>query len=141
MSAARPLLWGATGVALGGMGAASFAFPGQAADVSPWWSLPAFGIIGALFALVSRPTRWWVALGFAWLLAAWIEAGQAVWLPDTGRARIEDLVLGCAGGTLGVAIVVGTRMLVAHRRAVREASRPSPSVAAPSAAAAVPRTR
>ncbi len=116
MTARRNALWGATGVAVGGIVAFGFALPGRGADISPWWSLATFGVLGVLFSLVSRPERWWVGLGFAWLVAAWIEAGQAVWLPDSGRARIEDLVLGCVGGTLGVAAVVGSRALTTHRR-------------------------
>ncbi len=139
MSAARPVLWCATGVALGGVGALAFGLPGRADDVSPWWSLPVFTVVGVLFALVSRTDRWWVALGLAWLLAAWIEAGQAVWLPESGRARIEDLVLGCIGGTLGVAAVVGSRALATHRRAARAAG--TVAVAPATAAAAAPRTR
>lgn len=139
MSAARPLLWCATGVALVGVGAFAFWLPGRAEDVSSWWSLAVFVVVGALFALVSRSDRWWVALGFAWLLAAWVEAGQAVWMPDSGRARVEDLVLGCVGGTLGIAIVIGARALAVHRRAARSAS--ARSGVPVSAAGAVPRTR
>ncbi|OJX70123.1 MAG: hypothetical protein BGO95_03670 [Micrococcales bacterium 73-13] len=144
MSAARPLLWGATGLVLGGVGAFAFALPGRADDVSPWWTLLVFVPVGGMFALVSRPQRWWVALGFAWLLAAWVEAGQAVWLAETGRARVIDLLLGCVGGTVGVAIVVGGRALAAHSRAVRAAAAVragAPEVARPSAAAAAPRIR
>jgi len=133
MSAARTLLWCATGLALVGVAAFAFALPGGANDVSSWWSLVVFLVVGALFALISRPDRWWVGLGFAWLLAAWVEAGQAVWMSDAGRARVEDLVLGCIGGTLGIALVVGGRAVAAHRRV---------SVAGVvSAAAAAPRTR
>ena len=143
MSASRTVLWGATGAAFGGVLALSFAFPGRGDDISPWWSLPTFGVLGALFALVSRQQRWWVGLGFAWLLAAWIEAGQAVWLPESGRARIEDLVLGCVGGTIGVAAVVGSRAALAHHRATVAARRAQTvtTVVPASAAAGAPRTR
>jgi len=139
MSAARPLLWCATGVALVGVGAFAFALPGRADEVSSWWSLGVFLVVGAVFALVSRPERWWVALGFAWLLAAWVEAGQAVWMPESGRARVEDLVLGCIGGTLGIALVVAGRAVAVHRRANRSAH--ARARVAVSAGAAVPRTR
>ncbi|HWL01930.1 MAG TPA: hypothetical protein VNQ52_06110 [Microbacteriaceae bacterium] len=141
MSAARPILWCATGIALVGVGAYAFWLPGRADEVSSWWSLGVFLVVGGLFALVSRPDRWWVALGFAWLLAAWVEAGQAVWMPETGRARVEDLVLGCIGGTLGIALVVGARAIAVHRRAARSAQLRSPASAPVSATAAVPRTR
>lgn len=141
MPAARPILWCATGVALVGVGAYAFWLPGQADEISSWWSLGVFLVIGALFALVSRPDRWWVTLGFAWLLAAWVEAGQAVWMPETGRARVEDLILGCVGGTLGIALVAGSRALAVHRRATQSA-RARDQISSPvSAAGAVPRTR
>jgi len=141
MSAARPILWCATGAALVGVGAYAFWLPGQADEVSSWWSLGVFLVVGGLFALVSRPERWWVALGFAWLLAAWVEAGQAVWMPETGRARVEDLVLGCIGGTLGIALVVAGRAFAVHRRATRSARSRAGAASSVSATAAVPRTR
>ncbi|MBO9577936.1 MAG: hypothetical protein J7480_04095 [Microbacteriaceae bacterium] len=142
MSAARPILWGATGVALGGVGAFAFGFPERTEDVSPWWSLGVFGVVGVLFALVSRASRWWVALGFAWLLSAWVEAGQAVWLPDSGRARVEDVVLGCVGGAVGVLLVVAFRAVRTHRRAAAVEGAPARAAGtAPTAAAAAPRTR
>lgn len=141
MSAARTLLWCATGVALAGVGAYAFWLPGRADEVSSWWSLGVFLVLGALFALVSRPDRWWVGLGFAWLLAAWVEAGQAVWMPDYGRARVEDLVLGCVGATLGIALVVGARAIAVHRRATRSARAVSRASSPVSAAGAIPRTR
>lgn len=141
MSAARPVLWCVTGVALVGVGVFAFGLPGRAQDVSSWWSLAVFLAVGAIFALGSRPDRWWVALGFAWLLAAWVEAGQAVWLQDAGRARVEDLVLGCIGGTLGVALVVAARAFATHRRAARSARSRAHIASSVSAAAAIPRTR
>jgi hypothetical protein len=141
MSAARPLLSGATGIVVGGVGAFAFAFPDRTEDLSPWWTLLVFVPVGVMFALVSNPRRWWVALGFAWLLSAWVEAGQAVWLPDSGRARVEDLALGCVGCTIGVLVVVAARAMAAHARALHAASGGATEVAPATAAAAAPRTR
>jgi peptidoglycan/LPS O-acetylase OafA/YrhL len=103
---------------------------------SPWWSIPVFFVLGVLLAILSVPRRWWVALGFAWLGAAWVEAAQAVWLTQSSRARIEDLLLGCVGGAIGVSVVVVTRLLVARKAASRRAL-----PAAISAAAGAPRSR
>ncbi len=139
MPAARSLLWCAAGASVAGVCVFAFVLPGRADDISPWWSVPAFAVVGVLFALVANRRRWWVGLGFAWLLAAWIEAGQAVWLPDTGRARLVDLVLGCVGGTIGVAAVVGGRALAA--RAKHQRTRAVRTLAAPTTAAEAPRTR
>lgn len=139
MPATRVILWGATGVAIAGVCTLAFAAPGRSDDISSWWSLATFAVVGALFALVSQPRRWWVGLGFAWLLAAWIEAGQAVWLSDSGRARILDLVLGCVGGTIGVAVVVGGRALAARAHSHR--TRTARAIADPTRAAEAPRTR
>lgn len=141
MSAARPLLWGATGIVVGGVGAFAFGFPDRAEDLSPWWTLLVFLPVGVMFVLVSNPRRWWVALGFAWLLAAWIEAGQAVWLPDAGRARLEDLLLGGVGCTVGVLVVVGARVLASRAREARAVADQGTVAAAASAAAAAPRSR
>ena len=63
--------------------------------------------------------------------------------PDSGKARIEDLVIGCAGGTIGVVAVVLARLYLARRREARSrvrviaAGRPAPTTAA----AAAPRIR
>jgi len=139
----RLLLACATLLVLAAVIVAAFVLPGGADVSSSWWSLLAFAIVGALFALLASRRRWWVALGFAWLIAAWVEAGQAVWLPESGRARILDLVLGCVGGVVGVACAAGLRVAADARRSARVRRPPAlaPRTAGVTAAAEAPRTR
>ncbi len=80
---------------------------------SPLWSLLAFIGVGALLCALSAPRRWWVALGFGVLGAAWIEVAQAIWRPP-GFASVVDLLLGVLGTVIGVAGVVAIRAAIAR---------------------------
>jgi glycopeptide antibiotics resistance protein len=90
---------------------------------SPLWSLVGFLVLGVLLTILSSPRRWWVALGFGVLGAAWIEAAQSVWRPP-GYASIADLALGVLGVSLGVGIVIAVRFVRA-RPAVQRTSSPA----------------
>lgn len=91
---------------------------------SPVWALVVFIGVGVLLTALSSPRRWWVALGFGWLGAAWIEAAQSVWRP-AGYASIMDLVFGAVGTVVGVGLVVAIRW--ARARAVASAAAPQPA--------------
>jgi len=80
---------------------------------SPVWALVVFIGVGLLLTALSSPRRWWVALGFGWLGAAWIEAAQSVWRPP-GYASIVDLAFGALGTVIGVGLVVAVRALRAR---------------------------
>lgn len=71
---------------------------------------------GVLLTFATKPSRWWVCLGFLCLGAAWVEAGQAVWLERTGSA--SDVCLGCLASGIGVGIAMTARAL-----SLRSASR------------------
>ena len=88
---------------------------------SGWmWSFALFIPVGLLLVLLMGKRRWWAALGFGVLGAAWIEAAQTVWLPHC--ANVADLVAGCAGVSVGVvagAIVVGAKESMRSHDALR----------------------
>lgn len=84
------------------------------------WSFVLFIPVGVLLVLLMGGRRWWAALGFGMLGAAWIEAAQTVWLPEC--AHIADLVAGCAGVASGIVLTIvvvetkkSMRSHVAHR--------------------------
>lgn len=80
---------------------------------SPWyWPLISFVPAGFLLQLALGPRRWWAAIGFGVLGAAWIEAAQAIWMP-LGYGRVEDAIFGSAGAALGVGL--GALLLHATR--------------------------
>ena len=68
-----------------------------------YWSFGAFVPVGVLLLLLMGRRRWWVAIGFGVLGAAWIEAAQTIWMP-VGYASPMDVVWGSAGTIAGVAI-------------------------------------
>jgi len=74
----------------------------------------------ALLLLIMGRRRWWAAIGFGALGAAWIEAGQSVWMP-VGYASAMDVVLGSTGAIAGVLV---TYMVTAARPATRTVKRP-----------------
>ncbi|CAN5251650.1 hypothetical protein BH11ACT4_BH11ACT4_20900 [soil metagenome] len=76
--------------------------PGSALNRSFWcWQLLAFLPVGTLLLLTMGRRRWWVAIGFGMLGAAWLEAAQSVWMP-AGYADALDVVWGSAGVMAGV---------------------------------------
>ena len=68
------------------------------------WSFVLFIPVGLLLILLMGSRRWWAALGFGMLGAAWIEAAQTVWVPEC--AHVADLLAGCAGVTIGVVVAI-----------------------------------
>lgn len=78
--------------------------PGSAINRTSWyWPLATFVPVGALLLMLVGRRRWWAAIAFGMLGAAWIEAAQSVWMP-AGYAAAMDVVLGSAGATVGVLI-------------------------------------
>jgi hypothetical protein len=71
------------------------------------WYLPfaAFVPVGVLLLLLLGRRRWWAAMAFGMLGAAWIEAAQSVWMP-VGYAAALDVVWGGAGATAGVLVAL-----------------------------------
>ena len=61
--------------------------------------------VGVLLTLAFSPHRWLVAVAFGVLGAAWIEAAQAIWMPE-GYGRVEDTFWGAIGVTAGVVAVL-----------------------------------
>lgn len=123
MRRARPYLWCLAAAYLAILVASAFLLPEHAPG---WMTVLAYLVAGALLALLARRERWWVALGFVWLGSAWVEAGQAVWPPGPEKASVQDLLLGCLGGAIGVGIVTGARAL-GQRAAVSHEAAAAPS--------------
>lgn len=80
--------------------------PGSAA-VRESWLVPAvlFLPVGFLLTMLMGRRRWWVAVGFGMLGAAWVEAAQTIWMPE-GYASAIDIVCSSAGSTAGVGMAV-----------------------------------
>jgi len=84
------------------------------------WSFVLFIPVGLLLVVLMGTRRWWAALGFGVLGAAWIEAAQTVWVPEC--AHVADLVAGCVGVTVGVVVaivVVGAKRSMRSHEALR----------------------
>jgi glycopeptide antibiotics resistance protein len=85
-----------------------------------YWTFAVFGLVGILLLLIMGRRRWWAAIGFGALGAAWVEAGQSVWMP-VGYASAMDVVLGSTGAIAGVLV---TYALTAPHPAARPPKRP-----------------
>ena len=72
-----------------------------------FWPLVAFVPVGVLLVLLVGVRRWWAALGFAMLGAAWIEVAQSIWMP-AGYSELVDLGWAMVGSSIGV--FLGTRV-------------------------------
>lgn len=78
--------------------------PGSPINGQVWcWQTFAFVPVGVLLVLLLGRRRWWVALGFGVLGAAWLEAGQSVWMP-VGYASAIDVLFDFTGAAAGVLI-------------------------------------
>jgi glycopeptide antibiotics resistance protein len=84
--------------------------------ISGLWSFIALLPVGALLMVLLGPRRWWLALGFGALGAAWIEAAQSVWMP-AGYASALDVLWGTMGAAVGVAL--GSVALTLSHRSMR----------------------
>lgn len=80
--------------------------PGAAEHRAAWyWPFLAFIPVGILLVLLMGRRRWWAAIAFAVLGAAWIEAAQSIWMP-AGYADGFDVIWASAGAILGVVLAV-----------------------------------
>ena len=78
----------------------------------PWYlSVLFFVPVGILLTLLFGPRRWLVAIAFGVLGAAWIEAAQAISMPE-GYGRVEDTFWGAIGVIAGVAVVLTVLRLI-----------------------------
>jgi len=116
MLARRYLLSVVAAVYFGGLIALTFV-PGTAEARSFWlWPFLAFVPVGIILTFMMGRRRWWVAVGFGVLGAAWIEAAQTIWMPE-GYATMSDLIWSCVGVGAGVALAIV--VTVPRRRSMR----------------------
>ena len=89
------------------------------------WLFPVavFLPVGFLLVLLMGPRRWWAAIAFSVLGAAWIEAAQSIWMPE-GYANYSDILLAALGATIGV--IAGVLLGLPAARAI--GSHDSPSI-------------
>jgi glycopeptide antibiotics resistance protein len=101
-----------------------FTFMRTPDEVRESWAIPfiLFLPVGLMLALLMGPRRWWAAIAFSVLGAAWIEAAQSIWMPE-GYARTSDLMLATFGGLVGVA--AGILLALPASRAARSHEAPS----------------
>lgn len=89
--------------------------PGSAANRTLWvWPLAAFVPVGIFLVMLLGPRRWWAAIGFAVLGAAWLEAAQSIWMP-VGYAEAMDVLWSGLGAILGVALAVVVSKRAPHK--------------------------
>jgi hypothetical protein len=100
--------------------------PASIGNLDFWvWTALEFVPVGALLVLLLGRRRWWAALGFSVLGAAWIEAAQSVWMP-VGYAAAEDVLWATLGASAGILVTVVVDSALARRRASPAAVVPSP---------------
>ena len=63
----------------------------------------AFLPVGFLLVALMGARRWWAAIAFGVLGAAWIEAAQSIWMPE-GYAALADVGWCSFGAIVGVAL-------------------------------------
>ncbi|MDO7882395.1 VanZ family protein [Salinibacterium soli] len=90
--------------------------PGSAAARESW-ALPLvlFIPVGLLLTLLMGRRRWWVAVGFGMLGAAWVEAAQTIWMPP-GYASALDILCSSAGAVFGV--LLGVVLLTVRQKSM-----------------------
>jgi hypothetical protein len=74
-----------------------------------FWTTLAFIPVGAFLVCMFGRHRWWAALAFSVVAAAWLEAAQTVWMP-AGYANVVDILLASIGATIGVSSAVAVLM-------------------------------
>lgn len=89
------------------------------------WTVLAFVPIGAFLLTMFGRNRWWAALAFSVVAAAWLEAAQTVWMP-AGYANIVDILLATLGAAIGIA-GAATVSLMRERSAQAHGSRSADS--------------
>jgi glycopeptide antibiotics resistance protein len=106
----------------GGLIALTFT-PGSSALRDQWvWPVIAFVPVGIVLVLLMGRRRWWVALGFAVLGGAWIEAAQTIWMP-AGYGEVGDVFWAAVGATIGVALALAFSSPRRNRRTHEAPSR------------------
>jgi glycopeptide antibiotics resistance protein len=107
-----------TGVYLGAVVVLAFVHWQQGA-ACPWYvDVLLFLPVGVLLTLLFGSRRWLIAVAFGVLGAAWIEAAQAIWMPE-GYGRVEDSFWGALGVIAGVAAVLVARRLMRSHGSLR----------------------
>lgn len=105
MLARRYILTGVAALYFAGLIALTFV-PGSAVIRNFWlWPFAAFVPVGVILLFMMGRRRWWVAVGFGVLGAAWIEAAQTIWMPE-GYADLGDVFWSTVGVGTGVLIAV-----------------------------------
>jgi len=84
------------------------------------WTALAFVPVGVFLVCMFGRRRWWAALAFSVVAAAWLEAAQTVWMP-AGYANVTDILLASIGASTGVAFAVAISSWRAHSRRTRGA--------------------
>lgn len=116
MRARRFLLVTVSALYFGGLIGLAFV-PGSAANRAFWlWPCAAFVPVGLLLVLLLGRRRWWAALAFALLAAAWLEAAQSVWMPP-GYADMADVLWSAIGAVLG--LVLGVTVTSPRLKSIR----------------------
>ncbi|MGV8857521.1 VanZ family protein [Rhodoglobus sp.] len=77
------------------------------------WPILAFIPVGAFLVCLFGRRRWWAALAFSVVAAAWLEAAQTVWMP-AGYANVTDILLAALGAGLGVSSAAGVALWWEH---------------------------
>lgn len=77
------------------------------------WTILVFIPVGAFLVCMFGRRRWWVALAFSVVAAAWLEAAQTVWMP-AGYANVIDIILASIGAGVGVASAAGIALWREH---------------------------
>lgn len=91
------------------------------------WTALAFVPVGVFLVCMFGRSRWWAALAFSIVAAAWLEAAQTVWMP-AGYADVVDILLASIGAAIGVASTVGISSWREHLRNSPRAHSDQPAV-------------
>jgi glycopeptide antibiotics resistance protein len=133
MTRARILLSVCAALYFGGLIALTFT-PGSSELRDQWvWPVIAFVPVGVVLVLLMGRRRWWVALGFAVLGGAWIEAAQTIWMPE-GYGEVGDVFWSGVGATLGVVIAV----IVTNPRRRPDGTHDAPSIVSQASTREIP---
>lgn len=93
------------------------------------WTTVAFIPVGIFLVGMFGRRRWWAALAFSIVAAAWLEAAQTVWMP-VGYADVVDILLAAIGSGIGVSAAVGVALWREHAQSPAAAfAQPSTNLA------------
>lgn len=89
----------------------------------------AFIPVGVFLVGMFGRRRWWAALAFSIVAAAWLEAAQTVWMP-AGYSNVVDILLASIGAGIGVSFAVAVALWREHsERPVSRNAQPAPNLA------------